>query len=226
MRTLEVVLFTAALGVAGLVLLALAWSTDGPYRQLATANAADRITFLSHGPGGDVDVPMTIEALVAAHHAWASYVTGAGDPPDRTFGRSIWTDDEYAHMADVRGVFDGAKVLVPASLLVIIIRLQRARARGARDMWSLVRTSSIAAAALVILIGLVAVFAFEPLFLLFHQVFFPQGNFLFDPARSNLVRLYPDWYWEGITVRVGASFVVLMLALAAVAHLRVVRGLA
>ena len=75
-------------------------------------------------------------------------------------------------------------------------------------------------------IGVIAAFAFEPLFLLFHYVFFPQGNFLFDPATSNLVRLYPDWYWEGITVRVGVSFLAGALALAALAHLRLGRLLA
>jgi len=79
-------------------------------------------------------------------------------------------------------------------------------------------------AGVVVLIGLVAVVAFEPLFLLFHYAFFPQGNFLFDPATSNLIRLYPDWYWEGITLRVGASFVALALALAAVSALQVARG--
>jgi uncharacterized membrane protein len=66
----------------------------------------------------------------------------------------------------------------------------------------------------------VATVAFEPLFLAFHYVFFPQGNFLFDPATSNLVRLYPDWYWEGISLRVGLSFVLLALVVAGVAHLR------
>ena len=43
--------------------------------------------------------------------------------------------------------------------------------------------------------------------LLFHEVFFPQGNFLFDPASSNLIRLYPDWYWQGITGLVAGSVV-------------------
>jgi len=66
----------------------------------------------------------------------------------------------------------------------------------------------------------VAIFAFEPLFLAFHYVFFPQGNFLFDPATSNLIRLYPDWYWEGISLRVGLSFIAVALGLAGAASLR------
>ena len=123
-------------------------------------------------------------------------------------------------MADVRNVFVAAKFLVPVSLLVILIRLQRARARSPRAMWELVRDGSLIAAAVVVLIGIVATFAFEPLFLAFHYVFFPQGNFLFDPATSNLLRLYPDWYWQGISLRVGLSFIAVALGLAGVAALR------
>jgi uncharacterized membrane protein len=64
-----------------------------------------------------------------------------------------------------------------------------------------------------------AAVAFDPLFLLFHDVFFPQGNFLFDPATSNLIRLYPEWYWQGITAGVGVSFIVVALLVAAAAHI-------
>jgi uncharacterized membrane protein len=121
-------------------------------------------------------------------------------------------------MSDVRVVFRGAESIAPLALTVIAFRLFRARRRGAALL--LIRDGSLMAAALVALIGVIAVIAFDPLFLLFHEVFFPQGNFLFDPATSNLVRLYPEWYWEGITVRVGLSFIVVALALGLVAWWR------
>jgi uncharacterized membrane protein len=120
-------------------------------------------------------------------------------------------------MSDVRRVFDGAKVLIPAGLFVMAIRLQRARARGVAAMLQLARDGAVAAGVAVAGIGIVAAFAFEQAFLLFHEVFFPQGNFLFDPATSNLVRLYPDWYWQGITLRVGLSFIALAAAVSVAA---------
>jgi len=124
-------------------------------------------------------------------------------------------------MTDVRGVFDGAKLLIPAGFFVMAIRLQRARARSAQAMLRLIRDGAVVAGIAVAAIGIVAALAFEQAFLLFHQVFFPQGNFLFDPATSNLVRLYPDWYWQGITFRIGLSF----LAIAAAAALAASIGL-
>jgi len=63
-----------------------------------------------------------------------------------------------------------------------------------------------------------AALSFDALFLAFHEVFFPQGNFLFDPATSNLLTLYPDEYWYGVTLRIGLSFVAASALIAAVAH--------
>ena len=218
MRALEVALFVVALSVAGLVVFALLWSGEGPYRDLARANGVSRLVFVA--PAGGTQ-ETDLETAVLLHGAWSRYVTGGtAEPPRPPTSPIVFADDEYAHMADVRNVFVTAKFLVPVSLLVILIRLQRARARSPRAMWQLVRDGALISAGLLAIVGIVATVAFEPLFLAFHYVFFPQGNFLFDPATSNLIRLYPDWYWEGMSLRVGVSFIALALGLAAVASLR------
>jgi integral membrane protein (TIGR01906 family) len=216
MRALELALFTIGFAVVGLVVLALVWSGEAPYRDIARANNVTRFVFVVP-PNGTQETDL--ETAVAVHGAWSRYVTGGvNDPPRATL--PPFNEDEYGHMTDVRRVFDGAKLGAIFGIVVIIVRLQRARARGAAEMWRLVRVGTLAAAAGVVLIGLIAIVAFEPLFLAFHYVFFPQGNFLFDPATSNLVRLYPDWYWEGMTGRIGASFIGLALALAGLATVR------
>lgn len=217
MRALELALFVLALAAAGLVVFALAWSGEAPYRDLARANGADRLVLVVPPSGS---ATMDLDTAVVLHGEWSRYVTGGvAEPPRST--PSLFTDDEYSHMADVRRVFEVARFLVPLSLFVIIVRLQRARARSPRAMWQLVRDGSLIAALLLVLIGIVAAVAFEPLFLAFHYVFFPQGNFLFDPATSNLIRLYPDWYWQGMSLRVGLSFIAVALGLSAVAGLRI-----
>jgi integral membrane protein (TIGR01906 family) len=218
MRALELALFVLALGIAGLVVFALAWSGPGPYEDLARANGVTQATLIAQIPGGGT-YTTDRNGLVAMHERWSKYVTGGVSNPPQ-FEPVLFTADEYSHMADVRRVFEAAKFLVPVSLLVILIRLQRARARSPRAMWQLVRDGSLIGVGLVALIGIISTFAFEPLFLAFHYVFFPQGNFLFDPATSNLIRLYPDWYWQGISLRVGLSFIAVALGLAGAAALR------
>jgi uncharacterized membrane protein len=116
----------------------------------------------------------------------------------------------------VRTVFRGAEYAAALALFVMIFRVVRARRRG--DALRLTRAGSLIAAGLVAVIGVAAAVAFDPLFLLFHDVFFPQGNFLFDPATSNLIRLYPEWYWQGITAGVGLSFIAVALLVAGGAH--------
>jgi len=215
---LELVLYVLAFVIAGLVTLALLWSGPAPYTGLARDNGVTRYVFLVKGPGGGM-LDTDLQGAAARHAEWSRYVTGGtSDPPE--FDPPLFTEDEYAHMADVRRVFEVAKLFVPLSLVVIIVRLRRARERGSRPMWRLVRDGALVSAAVVAIIGAVAVVAFEPLFLAFHYVFFPQGNFLFDPATSNLLRLYPDWYWEGISLRVGLSFIAVALFVAGAAMLR------
>jgi uncharacterized membrane protein len=54
----------------------------------------------------------------------------------------------------------------------------------------------------MIVIGLFAFFAFDTVFLLFHEIFFPGGNFSF-PDNSNLIRLYPEPFWELTSAALG-----------------------
>jgi integral membrane protein (TIGR01906 family) len=220
---IETALFAVGFAMAGLVLLALLWSGAGAYIDMARANGVAGATFYDHATGRN-SVTLSLDALAEQHRAWSGYITGgANDPPQLG---TLYTADEISHMADVRRVFDGAKLLIPAGLFVMAIRLQRARSRSAEAMLRLIRDGAVAAGIIVAAVGIVAAFAFEQAFLLFHEVFFPQGNFLFDPATSNLVRLYPDWYWEGITFRIGLSFlgVAATVAIAAGVGLRRARS--
>lgn len=218
---LALALFVVGLAMSGLVALALLWSGPDPYRDLARANGVDRFVFVLQPP---LDREFTdLETAVSFHEQWSRYVTG-GTPQRPMFDPPLFTQDEYAHMADVRAVFATARFLVPVGVFLVIVRLQRARTASPRTTWRLLRDGSLIAAALVAAIGVTAVFAFEPLFLAFHYLFFPQGNFLFDFATSNLIRLYPDWYWEGISLRVGVSFIAVALGLAALAQARLRRA--
>ena len=119
-------------------------------------------------------------------------------------------------MDDVRTLLIRAQIGAVLAFFVAGFRIMRARSQG--YALRLVRVGSLIAAGIVTVIGVTAAVAFEPLFLLFHDVFFPQGNFLFDPATSNLIRLYPEWYWQGITAGVGLSFIAVALLVAGAAH--------
>jgi len=214
----EVAIFAIALAVFGLVALALIWSGDWAYAALANAIGNTSATFVVPPEGRETcgqAMVMDLGMLRGMHRAWAAYVIGASDVAIGP-GCSLFTSDERSHMADVRAVFRGAEYAAALALFVLVFRMERARRRG--DALRLVRAGSLIAAGIVAVIGVAAAVAFDPLFLLFHEVFFPQGNFLFAPE-SNLLRLYPEWYWQGITAGVGASFIAVALLAAGAAHI-------
>jgi hypothetical protein len=214
----EVAIFAVALTVFGLVALALVWSGDWAYAALANATGKTSATFVVQPERRDAcgqAMVMDLARLRELHRAWATYVVGVSEVPVGP-ACGLFTADEYAHMADVRAVFRGAEYAAALGLFVMIFRVQRARRRG--DALRLVRAGTLTATGIVAAIGIAAALAFDPLFLLFHEVFFPQGNFLFAP-NSNLIRLYPEWYWQGVTAGVGASFIAVSLLVALTAHI-------
>ena len=157
-----------------------------------------------------------LPALADWHNGWFRYVTGDGDRPPVSFGGSVFTVDEYAHMADVRRVFVGFRIAAAAAGILAFVLVSRVARRRRRAALLLIRDAALIAAGGVVAIAIVAVVSFDPLFLLFHEVFFPQGNFLFGPD-SNLLAVYPDEYWYGVTLRIGFTFAGAMALVAVVA---------
>ena len=159
----------------------------------------------------------TLSDLVGLHASWLAYVTGFGNGP----GVLLFTVDESQHMADVRHVFIGAEIAAVCALLSLVILGRAVARRGAVAVAALARDASLVAAVAVAVLGVAAALAFDSLFLAFHELFFPQGNFLFPPD-SNLIAMYPDQYWYETTIRIGAAFVgaMVLVGIGAAATLR------
>jgi integral membrane protein (TIGR01906 family) len=122
--------------------------------------------------------------------------------------------NERAHMRDVRGVFAGFYVaaIIGALVLVGAFVLNRGRPARAR-LWR--RMSRIGAVIAVVTVvgGGIGVLVFDQAFVVFHEIFFPEGNWSFDPATSKLVQLFPDQFWSETTIAVGVLIIALALGL-------------
>lgn len=209
-------LFALAFAVAGVIQAVYVFSGEDTYRALVLAEepAALSVTL----PSGETWI-FQREGLVILHRGTTAYVMGnAPRLPDGPIGKAFYAPDEVSHLNDVRSVFAAVRVAWAAALLLLAALV----IRGSRSRYlaRLVRDGALASAAAVIVIAVVAAFAFEPAFLAFHYLFFPQGNFLFDPVTSNMLQVYPERYWYGVTLRVGIAFIVAALVTATVAALR------
>ena len=133
--------------------------------------------------------------------------------------RDLFGADEVSHMADVRALFlltfrlQGASAL----FLLLVTGLAVYAFRGA--VWATLaawlRRGPLVTAGIMAVFGIASLVAFDPLFTLFHNIAFPQGNFLF-PRTADLIRVFPFGFWRDMTLLIGAMTIVEAAALYAV----------
>ena len=127
-------------------------------------------------------------------------------------GEPLYDEFERSHLADARTLL--GIVLLAGAVGIVVIGALLARSRSRRPaVWRTLAHAGVTPAIVVIILGVVSVVAFDQLFTLFHQVFFPGGNWSFDPGSQRLVQLYPFGFWQLAAAALGVA--VLLLALGA-----------
>jgi integral membrane protein (TIGR01906 family) len=145
-------------------------------------------------------------------------------PPDfdvEVNGQPVLSEREQSHMRDVRGVFAGFAVLAILAAAGLVVGYVGARRQGHPERWwSAVRAGSLGLIVGVVVGGVIAFFAFDAAFEVFHRLFFAGGTYLFDPATDRLVQLFPFTFWSETTMALGALIVGISLLVAFVAGRR------
>jgi integral membrane protein (TIGR01906 family) len=122
-------------------------------------------------------------------------------------GTTFYDAAEASHLRDARSVLYGLGVAVIVAMVVLGAGLARRR-REVR-YWRGIAAGAGALAAAFAVIGAVFLVAFEAAFTLFHEIFFPGGNWSFDPTTEHLVQLYPIPFWQLTTTVLGGLVIVL-----------------
>ena len=125
--------------------------------------------------------------------------------PNEANTRPVYTDAERAHLRDARLLLYLFVGLAIASLILVMAVLVH-RPKVARR-WRAVARGGAGLAVGAVVVGVVGYFAFDALFTLFHEVFFPQGNWEFPPD-SNMIRLYPYAFWQLTAAALGILCVI------------------
>ena len=208
-------IFALCLAVFGVVQAIYVFSNEDTYRTLVLPDSPRSVTTTT---AAGASWTFSRDLLPIFHRETLAYVLGgSGGLPEAADGSPFYDADESSHLADVRRVFMGARIAWVVAAIVGVALVIRAQRRGAAA--ALVRDGAFAAGAVVLLVAAIFAVAFEPAFLAFHHLFFPQGNFLFDPATSHLLLVYPERYWYGVILRVGLSVIAAALVLWVVAAL-------
>lgn len=162
----------------------------------------------------------TTEELRTATDAMIADLIAGGDFDVRIGSTPVLNDREQAHMVDVRTVFRGLWLLAAISIVVLLLAT---RLPDRSAVWRAVRSGAVVLAGAVVVLGVVSFVAFDQLFEVFHEIFFPPGSYLFDPASDRLVQLFPFQFWEETATAVGAVIIVIAVIVAVVAGRRASR---
>jgi integral membrane protein (TIGR01906 family) len=137
-----------------------------------------------------------------------------GDFDVAVAGQPVLDADERAHMRDVRGAFAGFGVVVLAAGAVLALAAWRTRGAARLRAWSAVRRGATSLTILLVVLGVIAIVAFDAALEVFHQLLFPGGNYAFDPGTEKLVQLFPIQFWSDTALAYGGVAIGLALLVA------------
>ena len=163
----------------------------------------------------------TTEQLRTATDAIVADLVVGGDFGVRIDGTPVLNEREQAHMADVRTVFRGLWILAIASVVVLLAATRR---RDRARTWRAVRAGALGLTVGTVVLGVIGLVAFDQLFSVFHEIFFPAGSYLFDPTTDRLVQLFPFAFWDETSLVVGAVIIATSLIVAFIAGRRAGRA--
>lgn len=125
---------------------------------------------------------------------------------------SLFGDDENAHMADVKQLFIKTYLVQTfaglTAFVIILVTAYRFRRSSLAPISAWLRHGALVVLGGILVVGVAATVAFNQVFLLFHYIGFPQGNFTFSSRDDYLVRVFPNGFWSDITFVIGLLAVV------------------
>jgi integral membrane protein (TIGR01906 family) len=102
----------------------------------------------------------------------------------------------YLKFAVVRNV--AAALMCAAAILAIVLKK--------RCVWRSLVTGSLAALCPAAAIGIAAALCFDPMFTLFHKLFFNNDLWLFNPNTSMLINIFPEELFTAAALRIFIAF--------------------
>lgn len=136
-------------------------------------------------------------------------------------GQAVLDAAERSHMVDVFNVMRTFESVVGLAVVGLVLIVWPNRRSG--WAWRAIARGAAALALAGVVIGVAVVFFFDAAFLLFHLVFFPQGNFLFDPGTQRLTQLFPDQLFTETSIALAVGGLVIAVAVMLAARRRATR---
>lgn len=126
---------------------------------------------------------------------WSDQRLPTGDP--------VYTARELGHFMDAKVTLSAAlNVWKVALLLLALIGLWAWRGRWENQYRLGLSRGGWLTVGLIGMIILLVIVSFDQLFVTFHEIFFPQGNWMFNFS-DTFIRLFPERFWRDIFIYIG-----------------------
>jgi integral membrane protein (TIGR01906 family) len=145
------------------------------------------------------------------------YLDGPFDAPLDGDG-PLLDADERSHMSDVSGLVRLLAAILGVAAVVAIVTGVRLR-REPRRQGEIMIMAAGAIGATALLLGIFFAVAFDTAFLLFHELLFPPGTFLFATG-SDLITLFPEGFWFDAALAAGGAIILTALVVTAIGIVR------
>lgn len=133
--------------------------------------------------------------------------------------QDFFNEQDRLHMEDVRNLFLGGlrfrtECLTLAAFLVLGLLI------GKEDWRNLLPKAYfrvlLALAGMIVLLTAAFSIDFTRCFTIFHEIFFTNDLWMFDPSEDYMIRMLPEGFFSDMLARIGMTFVGMLLALGAV----------
>ena len=178
------------------------------------------------------DLDMTMDDVMYVTHEMMDYLRGEGDTLSvittvEGKEQDFFNEQDRFHMGEVRNLFIGglnirigACVAAVVCILFLIITRADIKKILPRSYWIALGVTGAA----VLLIGIAAVVNFNAVFVQFHHIFFDNDLWIFDPAEDYMIRMLPEGLFYDMVMRIGAIFVVSLMAVLALSFVPKILG--
>jgi integral membrane protein (TIGR01906 family) len=123
--------------------------------------------------------------------------------------QDFFNEQDKLHMADVQRLFLGGLKIRAAGIIVLLICLAFLIGTKANWKYILPRAFQIAlalAGAVTATLAFIFMRDFSAAFTKFHQIFFTNDLWMFDPAEDYMIRMLPEGLFSDFVIRIGGIF--------------------
>lgn len=130
--------------------------------------------------------------------------------------QDFFNEQDRLHMWDVKNLFLGGLKLRTIAIVLFVVMIVLLVAMKA-DLPAILPKSYYRALSIsIVLVTVLAAFVmtnFNKVFVIFHEIFFTNDLWLFDPRTDYMIRMLPEGFFYDMVIRIGGLFIAGLVAL-------------